>query len=64
MVPVLTYNTLDHFIINYIFRIRIWATASAINSSEVLVVAVELIYGTLVLKQDTEYLLMWFTIQG
>jgi hypothetical protein len=61
MVPVFTYNTLNHFIIDDIFRIRIWATASTVHSTEVLVVAVELIHGTFVLKQDTERLLTRFT---
>ena len=61
MVPIFTHNTLNHFIINYIFRIRIWPSTSAIHASKVMVVAVQIIHSTFVLKQITKYLTkLWF----
>jgi len=56
MVPIFTHNTLNHFIINYIFRIRIWPSTSAIHASKVMVVTVQIIHSTFVLKQITKYL--------
>jgi hypothetical protein len=44
MVPILTDNALNHFILCGIFWIRIGSRASAVDSLEILVIAIFLIH--------------------